>query len=56
MLLFTALFLVAAIAVLCVKRSVRPPYGSPEYKWDERVVASILALLALGFAAMAWLV
>ena len=55
MLLFAAIFFIASVLVLTVKRPVRPPYNSPEYRWDQRVVASILMLLAIGFAAMAWL-
>ena len=55
MLLFAIVFFLAAVLVLTVKRPVRPPQGSPEYRWDERIVASILMLLAIGFAAMAWL-
>ena len=55
MVIFTILFAAAAVAVLTVKRPARPPWGSPEYRFDDRVVASILLLLATGFAVMAML-
>lgn len=53
--LFALICFLAAILVTIVRRPDRPPYGSPEYRWDDRVVASILMLLALLFAAAAWL-
>jgi hypothetical protein len=55
MLFFAIAFCTAAVLVLVVRKPVRPPFGSPEYRWDERVVATILMLIAIGFAAMAWL-
>ncbi len=45
----------AALAVVVLKRkeaSSRPPYESPEYRIDDRVVASILLLLAAGFTLL----
>jgi hypothetical protein len=44
--------LVLAILVLTAKKPDRPPYGSPEYRGDDRVVASVLVILAALFAAM----
>jgi hypothetical protein len=55
MLLFAIFFSIAAVVVLTVKRPVRPPYGSPEYRRDDRIVASVLLLIAIGFAAIAWI-
>jgi Mn2+/Fe2+ NRAMP family transporter len=55
MLLFAIIFFVAAMAVTFIKRPDRPPYRTQEYRWDDRVVASILMLLAIAFAAVAWL-
>ena len=56
MLLFAIIFFLAGVLVLTVKRPDRPPYRSSEYHWDDRVVASILILLAILFAAMSRLV
>ena len=54
MLFFAIVSFVAAVLVLTVKRPRERPFGSPEYRWDERVVASILMVLAIGFAVLAW--
>ncbi len=54
MLIFTIVFAVLAILVLVVKRPRRAPQGSREYRVDERVVASVLTLLAVCFAVLAW--
>jgi hypothetical protein len=48
----TFVFLVLAILVLTVKKPDRPPYGSPEYRRDDRVVASVLIIMAAVFAAL----
>lgn len=55
MLVFTFVFLVLAILILAVKKPAEPPYGSPEYRWDDRVVASVLVIMAAGFAILHWL-
>jgi Mn2+/Fe2+ NRAMP family transporter len=55
MLVFTFVFLVSAILVLMVKKPARPPNGSPEYRWDDRVVASVLVIMAAAFAVLQWL-
>ena len=54
MLLLSILFLLLAAFVLVSKRPRRPPEDSPEYRLDNRVVASILGLLAVSFAVLAW--
>lgn len=54
MLVFTILFLFLAVFVLVSKRPRRPPGESTEYRIDNRVVASVLALLAISFAVLAW--
>jgi len=53
MVIFTVLFAAAAMAVLTVKSPAKPPWGSREYRLDECVAASILLLLATGFAVLA---
>ena len=55
MLVFAFAFFALAIFVLTVKKPVKPPYESPEYRWDDRVVASVLVLMAAGFALAHWL-
>lgn len=54
MLLFTLAFSVLAVLVLRSKRPLRAPQGSTEYHIDNRVVASVLAVLAVSFAVLAW--
>jgi hypothetical protein len=54
MLIFTLIFAILAIAVLFTKGPARAPYGSIEYRIDNRVVASVLMLMAIGFAVLAW--
>ncbi len=54
MLILTLLFAVLAVLVVVVKRPVRAPQDSAEYRIDSRVVACVLALLALSFAVLAW--
>jgi hypothetical protein len=54
MLVFAFAFFALAIFVLTVKKPARPPYESPEYQWDDRVVASVLVLMAAGFALAHW--
>jgi hypothetical protein len=51
-LVFTFFFLVLAVLVLTVKKPARPPYGSPEYRWDDRVAASVLVIMAALFAVL----
>ena len=55
MLVLSILFMLLAAFVLVSKRPRRPPEESPEYRLDNRVVASILALLAISFAVLAWI-
>ena len=55
MLVFAFLFVALAVFVLTVKKPARPPYESPEYRWDDRVVASVLVIMAAAFALAQWL-
>ena len=55
MLVLACVFLAMAIFILTVKKPARPPYESPEYRRDDRVVVSVLVIMAAGFALAHWL-
>ncbi len=47
-------FVLAAL-VLCSKRPAKVPNSSTLYRIDNRVVASVLVILALAFLVLGWL-
>jgi hypothetical protein len=54
MLVFSVLFLVAAIALLTRRLPAESPNSSKLYRLDNRVIASVLIVLAISFAVLAW--
>ncbi len=54
MLVIALLFFVLALVVLRAKRGAEVPNSSRLYRIDNRVVASVLAILGLAFALLAW--
>jgi hypothetical protein len=54
MLVFSFLFLIAAILLLTRRRSTASPNSSRLYRLDNRVMASALIVLAISFAVLAW--
>ncbi len=54
MLLLAILFFVLAAVVVTVKRPRRPPENSKEYRIDNRVIASVLLLIAVCFLVLSW--
>ena len=53
MLLVTALCLVLAVLLVRYRRTPAQPNSSRLYRIDNRVIASVLVILAIAFAAIA---
>jgi hypothetical protein len=53
-LIIALLFFVLAVVVLRAKRGPEVPNSSRLYHIDNRVVASVLAILGVAFALLAW--
>ncbi len=54
MLLLAIVCFLLAIIVLTVKRPLRPPESSKEYRVYNRVVASVLMLVGVCFIILSW--